>query len=253
MELWNFRNSVRFMDFKELLSWFITEDKNVELFAVTAWSVWNQRNQAQLNQPITALHQVALVSKAWWQEFRAQQVDPVEVVRQGVRAEEKRWRPPSVELVKINFDGAVFANENESGIGVVIRNDEGLVLASCAKKIPVAYSECEIETMAATTALSFTSDIDIKRAILKGDSLAVIKALREDASSLSPFGLLIDDVKSLANSFDELSYSHTKREGNQVAHGLTKYAKIILDFVVWMENVPPQLFSVLQADLLGIH
>ena len=45
----------------------------------------------------------------------------------------------------------------------------------------------------------------------------------------------------------------TLREGNQVAHGLTKYAKIILDFVVWMKNVPPQLFSVLQADLLGIH
>ena len=77
-----------------------------------------------------------------------------------------------MELVKINFDGAVFANENESGIGVVIRNDEGLVLASCAKKIPVAYSGCEIETMAAATALSFALDIDIKRAILEGDSLA---------------------------------------------------------------------------------
>ena len=41
---------------------------------------------------------------------------------------------------------------------------------------------------------------------------SVRKALREDASSLSPFGLLIDDVKSIANSFDELSYSHTLRE-----------------------------------------
>ena len=45
VELWNFRNSVRFMDFKELLSWIIAEDKNMELFAVTAWSIWNQRNK----------------------------------------------------------------------------------------------------------------------------------------------------------------------------------------------------------------
>ena len=140
VELWNFRNSVGFMDFKELLLWFIAEDKNVDLFAVTDWSVWNQWNKVQLNQLVTALHQVASVSKYWWQEFRAQQVELVEIVRQGVRAEEKCWRPPSVELVKINFDGAVFANENKSGIGVVIRNDEGLVLASCVKKIPVAYS-----------------------------------------------------------------------------------------------------------------
>ena len=42
------------------------------------------------------------------------------------------------------------------------------------------------------------------KAVLEGDSLAVIKALREDASCLSPIGLLIDDVKSLANNFDEL-------------------------------------------------
>ena len=79
------------------------------------------------------------------------------------------------------------------------------------------------------------------------------KSLREDASSLTPFGLLIDDVKSLANSFDELSYSYTKREGNQVAHGLAKYAKSITDFVVWMEDVPPQLLSILQTDLIGVH
>ena len=216
------------MNFKELLSWIIVEDKNMELFAVTAWSVWNQWNKARLNQPVIALYRVALVSKAWWQDFRAQQVDTDEIVRQCDRAEGKRWRLPFMELVKINFDGAVFANENKSRIGVVIRNDEGLVLASCAKKIPVAYSGCEIETMAAVAAFSFASDIGIKRAILEGDSLAVIKALREDASSLSSIGLLLDDVKSLTNSFDELSYFHTKREGNQVAHDLAKYAKSIL-------------------------
>ena len=136
---------------------------------------------------------------------------------------------------------------------MVIRNDEGLVLASCVEKILVAYNGCEIETMAIAAALSFTSDISKKQAILKGDSLSVIKALREDASSISLIGLLIDDVKSLANSFDELSYSYTKREGNQVAHGLAKYAKSIPDLVVWLEDVSPQLLSVLQADLLGIH
>ncbi|XP_075650250.1 uncharacterized protein LOC142620837 [Castanea sativa] len=170
---------------------------------------------------------VASASKAWWQDFKAQQVDTDEIVRQSSRAEGKRWRPPPVELVKINFDGAVFTNENKSMIGVIIRNDEGLVMASYLKKIPVAYSGCEIETMAAAAALSFASEIGIKRAILEGDSLAVIKALREDASYLSPFGLLLDDVKSLANNFDELSYSRTKREGNQVVPDLAKYAKSI--------------------------
>ena len=55
----------------------------------------------------------------------------------------------------------------------------------------------------------------------------------------------------LSQRFDQLLYSHTKREGNHVAHSLAKYAIRIPDFLVWMEDIPPQLHSVLQADLEG--
>ena len=44
---------------------------NLKLFAVTAWTVWNQRNKVRLNQTATTLHQVASISRAWWQEFKA--------------------------------------------------------------------------------------------------------------------------------------------------------------------------------------
>ena len=47
-----------------------------------------------------------------------------------------RWRCPRVGSVKINFDGDVFGESNMSGIGVVIRDSNGAVLASCSKKIP---------------------------------------------------------------------------------------------------------------------
>ena len=86
--------------------------------------------------------------------------------------------------------------------------------------------------MAATVALSLASKIGIKRAILEGDSLVVIKSLRENVKSLSPTGLLLEDVTALSQNFDELLYSHTKREGNQVAHSLVRYAMGIPDFLV---------------------
>ena len=163
------------------------------------------------------------------------------------------FRSPSSEFVKINFGGTVFAKDNKSGVGMVIRNDGGLVIASCAKKLLAAYSGGEIETMATAIALSFASEIGIKRAIQEGDSLAMIKALREDVSSLSPTGLLVEDVKALSHNFDKLLYSHTKREGNQVVHSLVRYAIDIPYFLVWMEHVPPQIHSVLQADLIHLH
>ena len=45
MVLWSNRGSMQFMDFKELLSWQIKNKNQLELFAITAWTIWNQQNQ----------------------------------------------------------------------------------------------------------------------------------------------------------------------------------------------------------------
>ena len=120
-----------------------------------------------------------------------------------------------------------------SGLGVVIRNDNGSVLASCSKKISQAYKSDEIETMATTTTLSFVHKLGFKHAILEGDSLVLINALKTEVHSLAPMGLLIEDVKMLSQNFDKLLYSHTKRNSNFVAHhNLAKYTIGIPNFLV---------------------
>ena len=39
------------VDFKELLSWLITTQQDLELFLTLAWLIWTQRNQVRLNKP----------------------------------------------------------------------------------------------------------------------------------------------------------------------------------------------------------
>ena len=73
-----------------------------------------------------------------------------------------------------------------------------------------AYNRGEAKTMAAAVALSFASEIGIKRAILKGDSLSMIKSLRENVKVLSPTGLLLKDVMALSQNFDELLSHHER-------------------------------------------
>ena len=46
--LWSARRTRQFVDFKELLSWMITNHQDPELFATIAWSVWTHRNQVRL-------------------------------------------------------------------------------------------------------------------------------------------------------------------------------------------------------------
>ena len=109
----------------------------------------------------------------------------------------------------------------------------------------------DIEAMAMAWALSFASDLGVRQAVLEGDSMAIIIGLREDEKVLVQCGLLLGDAKILFQQFDELLYSYIKREGNSLAHSLIRYAVDILDFLVCMEDVPSQFYSVFQADLSG--
>ena len=115
-----------------------------------------------------------------------------------------RWQPPLADLIKINFDGAVFSSDNAAGIGVVIRNSSGQVIASCSQQLSQAYSSNKIEALATAKAVSFAVKIGITKAILEGDSLTIMKAISSDHSSLAPFGLLIDDIKFSAENFDQM-------------------------------------------------
>ena len=51
--------------------------------------------------------------------------------------------------------------------------------------------------------------------------------------------------------FNQLHYSHVKKEINKVAHNLTQHALCISNFVVWMEDVPPPLLLVVLVDIAG--
>ncbi|MBA0842524.1 hypothetical protein Goarm_002344 [Gossypium armourianum] len=42
-----------------------------------------------------------------------------------------RWEPPDDNIVKVNFDAADQQNLNKAIFGIILRNSEGLVMASC--------------------------------------------------------------------------------------------------------------------------
>ena len=106
--------------------------------------------------------------------------------------------------------------------------------------------------MAALKALSFTHELGFQSAILEGDSLGLIQALKSKEHTLSPLGLVVEDVKVFASNFVRFFYSHIKRNGNSIAHSLVKHAICIPDFQVWMEDVSSHIVSVLQLDVVDL-
>ena len=72
-------------------------------------------------------------------------------------------------------------------------------------------------------------------------------ALKNNSHYLSSFGLLIEDIICNASLFNQLFYSHVKREGNKVVHNLARHSISIFDFSVWVEIVPSPFVSLVLA------
>ena len=166
-----------------------------------------------------------------------------------VRTAPRRWCPPVDDVWKINFDGAIFSESDEVGIGVVIRDGRGEVKAARSEKIKKPPTVDVLELLAAKQAMNFSLETDTTRVVLEGDSASVIKAIQLGGWEFAQGGHLIHDISTLKNSFQSISFSHVVRQGNTVAHALAERARHSFPLFVWVEHVPQDIVSFFLHDL----
>lgn len=84
------------------------------------------------------------------------------------------------------MDTAVFAQLDMIGVGVVIRNHEGTVIAALSKRLPLPLGPLEAEAKALDEASIFTWDVRVQDVIFETNSSLVLHALTNptDASNL---------------------------------------------------------------------
>ena len=61
---------------------------------------------------------------------------------------QQSWCPLSSQPFKANFDGVVFNNSHSAGVGVIIRDRNGKVIAAMSERIPLPSTVLEVEAMA---------------------------------------------------------------------------------------------------------
>ena len=149
--------------------------------------------------------------------------------------------------MKVNFDRATFKDKNLAGLGGVIRNDRGLVMAAFTQTIPLPTRDGG--SVGSTQCFGFGARTKSESVQLKGDSEVIINALSKGGMDSSSYGHIIKDIKFLSSAFQCLSFCHTHRQGNKVAHCLARSACKFSPFQVWMEEIPLEFESMYSADI----
>ena len=78
-----------------------------------------------------------------------------------------------VGMYKANYDGAMFAESEEAGIGVIVRDGKGDVIVALAEKIPYPGSVEVLEALAARRAAKFAMELGLSSSEFEGDSKVV--------------------------------------------------------------------------------
>ena len=218
----------------------------LELFAMTAALIWSRRNQLRAGEASVPIERICSMAVDNLQEFQCASSLPLCA---SPSVSPAKWSPPPSGWLKVNFDGATFPSKNLAGLGAIIRNNNGLVMAAFSQPIPLPTSVETVEVLAESSAVCLARDLNFDQVIFEGNTEVIIKAINNGGFSSSSLGHIIRDIKLLSSAFNKVSFSHTRKQGNRVAHGLARMACNFSTFQVWMEDVPSNLTHVHFSDL----
>ncbi|XP_041024508.1 uncharacterized protein LOC121265073 [Juglans microcarpa x Juglans regia] len=161
-----------------------------------------------------------------------------------------KWHPPSAAVLKLNTDGAVFADLASSGIRVILRDYQGKVLLLASGRENFVQDPIEIELLAILRGLQLCIPMDIPELIVESDSLLSVQAIQSMEDPMSMQGNLIYAIKDLMKSLPKVSVQHANRLSNKAADGLGKYARFQDSLAVWGEQIPNPIALIVEAEMM---
>ncbi|XP_041004083.1 uncharacterized protein LOC121249437 [Juglans microcarpa x Juglans regia] len=134
------------------------------------------------------------------------------------------WSPLPMNVYRANWDASVDRINSRMGVGMVVRNWEGLVTATLRSSRSLFPDAKLAEAMATLKVVLFCKQLRISRLLLEGDALNVVNDINKETMDWSSAGLIIQDIKTELQSLEYGSAQFISRNSNCIAHCLAKEA-----------------------------
>ncbi|KAF5465338.1 hypothetical protein F2P56_015356 [Juglans regia] len=206
-------------------------------FVMVAKQVWWRRNDFIFNQRFRHPNQVTMVANENIRMMKDLEMQKNESST-SINSNSVIWQPPPFLFYKFNWDAAVDKIRAKVGIGIVVRDCEGRIIAIMRRKQSLLPLPALAEAFGALIAVNFALDLGLTKTIFEGDSLQTVQALKQEEDQLSSFGMYVSEAKMKLSNFESWNVTHIKRSGNVMAHVLAQDALVISDVIVTMEDIP---------------
>ncbi|TXG69190.1 hypothetical protein EZV62_004125 [Acer yangbiense] len=219
-----------------------------EFLCVVWWRVWYRRNQLVYEKSSQTVHDFDVLDWAasFIQDFKAAKtVDTGSVVKQRVAP---KWKPSPSGSYKINTDATLDCRAKVTGIGVVIRDCYGHVMASLCQSFPGLLQPQTVEAVAVLRGFRLALEAGLCPASIESDSLSVVNLINSMDILRAEIGVVLHDILAMGSNSFFSSVSFVPRLTNCVAHSLAKLSLSFEGEHVWLEDCPLAVESLVLGD-----
>jgi hypothetical protein len=215
------------LDFLERCS-----DLEATAMVVTMSHIWDARNRFPEGEPMMHPRSVAKKTLAYIQMIVTHLYKPSTSHRRESKSSVLKWSSSPAGMVFVNVDASIFSASRWMGVGVAIRDHNGVCLTACSEYQEEALSLEIAEALALRRAINLAKDEVFTKIIINSDCLSVVNRVYAVEDDRSLCGPVIHDIRKLMPSFTSCSVKHFVRGLNVAAHTLAKLSET-LGYVVW--------------------
>lgn len=214
------------------------------------WVWWDARNKANaeskkhvVDEVLHRAMEAAMFAQAHGKKPSAARVS-------GGR--QQGWRPPPLDVLKINTDGSFREKEKDGAWGFVIRGSEGHGVLAGSGRLEAVHDALSAEGEACLAALHAATSRGISRVIVETDSANLASALQSTSFDQAPGGVIFREVRELINShFVIREIVSIPRSCNRCAHELACYglSRDPDNPSFWVDPLPSFVNTLVSRDL----
>lgn len=124
------------------------------------------------------------------------------------------------------MDATVFEGKNKYGIGICIRDENGVYKGGKAMWFYGSPNPQETEAMDLVQALKFLNEKNLTLAVIEIDYLSIENGVNNYSTPKNELGVILSQYRTIITHCQSYKISYVRRQTNRVAHSLAQASKL---------------------------
>uniref|UniRef100_A0A2N9FI47 CCHC-type domain-containing protein n=1 Tax=Fagus sylvatica TaxID=28930 RepID=A0A2N9FI47_FAGSY len=208
----------------------------------------NARNRLHWENKLLSVNDIWQRAVAMVMDFKEVGLQVQEVGGSSEILRASRWRPPDQGFYKLNMGFSVDPVLKLVGMGSLIRDSDGSVMATMYQKLVLCDDTLQLQATVVLAAVKFAFHVGFRSLDVDMSYNELYYLLQSDGPCLASIGALVDDILQIRNACIGCKFSLIKSSCNKAASALASEALSSATSQAWFDHCPGNISSFVLAD-----